>query len=530
MIKTPAMLFLKGILMTSLIVLGSLTITSCFVQRQGTLRYTHKQVIRSSGELPYYAAWSRHGGWTGDNYYRSVWANGSAVYCTGAGGGDLVLVRYSENGTRIWNRTWGGPSSDSGMEVYGAGDVVFTCGTTASFGTGGVDSRTDMVLVKWDGNGNQIWNRTWGRSISDDFGQAIWANATAIFTLVYTTTYEVGGTDLVLVRWDHAGNQTWNRTFGGGGTDIWGDGVNIFTCGGSLLIKWSGAGGQIWNHTFNPPGGEAFNGIWGADGHVYTAGNTDEGMLLVKWNATSGAQVWNRTGVYMPNVNFFSVTGDGSGSLYTFSLNYIDSALVLAKWNVDGNCTWSRLKDAGSLYIIGLGVTFDGTHIYSCGYYQRYWPGGLDALLIKWAPNTVPSITAPADLDYTFGTSGNAITWIVNDTSVETPTYQVFRNGTLDKADTWANSVPIVVNVDSLAVGSCNCTIDVSDGAGGMATDTVIVTVSFPTTLVITIAASAGAGCLIVASIAIKRKKQRNPKISPAPMTGIPPPPQLPSS
>lgn len=523
--KNLAASHFKGMVLVSLVILSSSTFASGLGLTLDVARSFHGQAIRTSGELPHYAVWSRSGGWTGDNVGSAVWSNGSAVYCVGrvsgegAGNYDVVVVKYDENGTRLWSRTWGGPSDDFGSDIWVVGDAVFTCGVTGSYGAGA----GDMVLIKWDGNGNQIWNRTWGWSTSADSAASMWVNDTAIFTVGTTTTYEVGTTDLVLVRWDMAGNPVWNRTWGGqevvGGFDIWGDGVNIFTCGArydavkeeALLIKWSGAGIQLWNRTFDRSGDDAFHGIWGANGYVYTAGNTWNGALLVKWNATSGAQLWNRTGDYLPNVILFSLDGDGSGELYTCGWDDLtDYTLFLARWDDEGNCTWSRTYSGSSTFSAGQDAMIDGSYLYTCGYYQRPWPGGLDMVLTKWAPNIAPAITSPADMNCTFGTIGNTLSWIVTDTSVEASTCQVFRNGVLDKSGTWESGVLFIYSVDGLVSGSYNCTIVVSDGAGGTVSDTVIVTVTFPTMLVAGVTAGVAAAFIIGAGITIRSKKQRN--------------------
>ncbi|MHA1698954.1 MAG: hypothetical protein ACTSWN_08965, partial [Promethearchaeota archaeon] len=85
---------------------------------------------------------------------------------------DGVLPSPSYNpDEQPWNRTWGGSDGDYGYSVWGDGSYIYTCGYTYSFGAGSAD----LLLVKWDPDGNQVWNRTWGGS-SSDYGRSGWGD------------------------------------------------------------------------------------------------------------------------------------------------------------------------------------------------------------------------------------------------------------------------------------------------------------------------------------------------------------------
>ena len=92
--------------------------------------------------------------------------------------------------------------------------------------------------------------------------------------------------------------------------------------------------------------------------------------------------------------------------------------------------------------------------------------------------NMPPSIQSPAGISYSFGGTGNNITWIVSDFTMNASAwYEVYRDGTLDVSGPWESGIGIVVVVDGLPVGTHNYTIIVDDGFGGTAQGTVIVTV-----------------------------------------------------
>jgi len=222
----------------------------------------------------------------GDSEYASsIWGDSESLYTCGstrsegAGEHDLLLVKWSLNGTQVWNRTWGGVNHEFGYCVWGDGSVIYTCGSTSSFGVG----NSDIMLVKWLMNGTQVWNVTWG-GWNDDYGSSIWGNGDAIFICGGTSSFGKGFYDLLLLKYDSNGTQAWNATWGGtnmdNGYSIWGNSMNIFTCGYSnsigdgsgdmIVVKWNLDGDQIQNFTWASPELELGVSLWGDDNYLYT--------------------------------------------------------------------------------------------------------------------------------------------------------------------------------------------------------------------------------------------------------------------
>ncbi|MHA1266875.1 MAG: hypothetical protein ACTSRS_16680 [Candidatus Helarchaeota archaeon] len=115
-------------------------------------------------------------------------ASDGSVYCVGytnsfgAGDYDLALVKFYSNGTRAWNTTWGGAQAEFGRGVaIGPDGNVYCVGETRSFGNG----NEDLTLVKFSQNGIRIWNVTWGGT-STDRGRGI---AITNFGIVYCVGY-----------------------------------------------------------------------------------------------------------------------------------------------------------------------------------------------------------------------------------------------------------------------------------------------------------------------------------------------------
>lgn len=86
-----------------------------------------------------------------------------------------------------------------------------------------------------------------------------------------------------------------------------------------------------------------------------------------------------------------------------------------------------------------------------------------------------PVLASLEDYTYDYGTTGHTLTWVAYDE--ETSHYEIYKDGDMIETDAWFSDIPIVINIDSLEVGTYNYTILVVDEEGSSATDTVIVTV-----------------------------------------------------
>ncbi|MHA1698421.1 MAG: hypothetical protein ACTSWN_06245, partial [Promethearchaeota archaeon] len=118
-------------------------------------------------------------------------------------------------GEELWNRTFGDIYIDYGYSTCSDGTYIYTCGDTSSYGAGS----EDLILIKWDHQGNKIWNQTWGGT-SGDYGESVWYDGAYIYTCGSTLNFGAGQSDLVLIKWDTSGNIIWNRTIGGSSDDF----------------------------------------------------------------------------------------------------------------------------------------------------------------------------------------------------------------------------------------------------------------------------------------------------------------------
>jgi hypothetical protein len=237
----------------------------------------------------------------------SIWQNSSEVYICGttwsygAGGSDLFLMKMIPGVAVIWNHTWGGPALEYGCTVLGIANAIYTAGNTNSCGAG----KSDFALVKWDEEGNVVWNRTWGGS-GEDICKSIWSDGHFIYACGTCGSFETANRS-VLVKWDLNGNIIWNCSRGGvemsGSIGLWGNAGKIYTCGwigmsptanthlsmeewdpnGNIMNMWS------WGEASSSSLGQS---VWGHEDQVYVTGYTsgdgsEFDFILLKWSVNT---------------------------------------------------------------------------------------------------------------------------------------------------------------------------------------------------------------------------------------------------
>jgi hypothetical protein len=278
----------------------------------------------------------------------------------GAGNVDVFLLKYDSSGNLLWNKIWGGSGLDSGYEITldGSGNAFIT-GETNSYGVG----NSDAFLLKYDSSGNLLWNKTWGGSSSDSgCGIALDGSGNAFIT-GYTYSFGAGNGDAFLLKYDSSGNLLWNKTWGGSNND-YGYGIaldsvgDVFITGRTnsygaetydvLLVKYDSNGNQIWNKTWGGYNNDYGYGIaldsmsdvfiTGSTGSTFSYGAGAYDVLLVKYDS-NGNQIWNKTWGGSAKDYGRGIALDSSGNAfitgYTESLGAGNWDAFLLKYGID---------------------------------------------------------------------------------------------------------------------------------------------------------------------------------------------------
>ncbi|MHA1791674.1 MAG: hypothetical protein ACTSVI_03450 [Promethearchaeota archaeon] len=333
---------------------------------------TSRSITRSTSE-----EWVRNwGNEYDDNSYDVIIDSKGNVYIVGqialGTSYNSSIVKFDSNGGLLWNRTWGGNSDESLSAIcVDSSDNIYVAGSTRSY-----NISKDALVMKYDENGTLLWNRSWGGP-NEDFAKAIGINDEGkLYVAVSTTSFGPAGRNFVLLIYDLDGTLLNHTIWGGSGSDypkflsfdsngdvIMGGETASFGAGSYDLglVKFDKNGKIVWNVTWGStsldrPGEMVIN----SKDEIFIAGFTyhpdiataDSSFFITKLNA-SGFPVWSEIwGTWMYSDLGTSIVLDEKenilffGSTEGYSAGIFD--VYIAKFTSDGSKTWECKWDRGS--------------------------------------------------------------------------------------------------------------------------------------------------------------------------------------
>ncbi|HRE41668.1 MAG TPA: choice-of-anchor J domain-containing protein [Ignavibacteria bacterium] len=218
-----------------------------FVYEQGGINTTKVLLLKytSSGNLIWSKTYAGTNQYDMTQYFDfddsgNIYAVGSRYDLNGQI--DMLLIKFDSEGNFLWEATHNSPYNnvDYGNKVCITDDNSIYIGGTIYNN----DFISDMCLIKFDSSGNKIWVRTYNGNLNsdDNLNNLESDNNGDIFISGTTVTFieeeQYKYSDNIVIKYDNNGNIIWNKLFGipGNITDYYGH-FTVDVLGNSYLLS-----------------------------------------------------------------------------------------------------------------------------------------------------------------------------------------------------------------------------------------------------------------------------------------------------
>jgi hypothetical protein len=212
------------------------------------------------------------------------------------GKSDILLIKISESGEKIWEKRFGGSTSEQVHAIVETPTGFALAGHIDSEGAG----KWDMLVISVDKNGEKIWEQRYGGG-DNEMGNAIAVFPNGDLAVAgYSYTFAQGSHDAWVLRISKEGKKLWDKSFGGlstdeffgvvinskeeiilaGYTDIYegdayGNNKSILS-NEVFVVKLDGKGTKLWEKTHGGKGMQVVKGIAVQGAEYGVCGYTDE--------------------------------------------------------------------------------------------------------------------------------------------------------------------------------------------------------------------------------------------------------------
>lgn len=246
---------------------------------------------------------------------------------------DSILAKYTSTGILVWQVKLAAASvSEQGY------CIAVDSSSNIYIGGGGASSAGGALLVKYDTNGNIVWQQKYETTgTCSIFGITVDSSGN-IYTAgsIYANVGALGNTSSGFVcKYNSSGTIQWQQIF-------------------------------YYNVNANPV---HFRGIsLDSSANIYVAGETNNDFLIAKLNS-SGTVQWKRSINITTQDNFRGITVDSSGNCYAIGYTNTNGYdIIFAKYNTSGVLQWIKALSAGTTYEYGYAICVDSTdNIYITG-------------------------------------------------------------------------------------------------------------------------------------------------------------------
>ena len=311
---------------------------------------------------------------------------------TNKGYEDAIILKYDKDFNVLWQKSWGGNSSDYLDQILLTEDGGFlTIGTTYSTDIVGLTNRgrADAIIVKFDKDGNMVWQKKLGGSNSEYFNSFIQTKDEGVIVIGDFESTDIDGLpnkgrrDAIMVKYDKDGNLLWQKSLGGnnydeyyevletedGGLIAFGtsnstniEGITNKGADDVIIIKYDKDGNLLWQKSWGGNSWEYINDvIQTEDGGFITVGSfmsdniedivyTDnEDAVIIKYDK-NGDVVWQKSwggneyeifsNIMQTKDEGFIITGKSSSTDIEGITNKGTDDAIIVKYDKNGNVIW----------------------------------------------------------------------------------------------------------------------------------------------------------------------------------------------
>jgi hypothetical protein len=141
-----------------------------------------------------------------------VTAEAVSFWVSGAGASDVWVLKLDGSGNVVWQKAYGGTGIDAARAIAPTSDGGYVvAGVTSSFGAGDFD----VWVLKLDGQGNVVWQKTYGGAGRDGASAIAPTSDGGYVVAGSTNSFGAGASDVWVLKLDGSGNVVWQKTYGG---------------------------------------------------------------------------------------------------------------------------------------------------------------------------------------------------------------------------------------------------------------------------------------------------------------------------
>jgi len=350
-----------------------------------------------------------------------------AGYITnGSGNTDFYTIKYNKNGNELWSKTYDSGLNDAAYDVaVDSLDNIIATGYTTNAG-----GSSEFYTIKYDKNGNELWNKTYDSPLTD------WAWGVAVDSrdnvIVTGQRRDGAGCNYYTIKYNSDGNEVWSREYlSGAMCEVFDVAVDSqdnvivtgqcgFPYGYYHTVKYDKDGNQLWVATSGIPLGDS-------EGKAVTTDSKDNVIVTgesgpqVDWNYIfryctikyngNGNELWKKTyfggiddcawGVAVDSQDNIVVTGS------TTNASRIADYYTI-KYNRNGNELWNKTFGIGHDDSANDVAIDSQDNVIVTGSIKNA-DGNNDYATIKYAQQTVTVNTATNTGTATFSTNSGGI-------------------------------------------------------------------------------------------------------------------------